>query len=218
MQCRSKEQYPGPPQFFNGFNRKLVLIMNKNFHVLVGIAVLLACLDTDVYAQNGGNGGKRRRKKGLGLQAKEKGGDNGFMAGAWKNGKTFSLLSKGCEVLQDDLAKAERDLADQKNAQKGGGRQKKKKLKRDVKFAKLAFCLLRCDSAASGVQCNANQRPEAYCGNLETTKMRLKKRIKKAQAKGNNGKKGANAWKMTLLTNQKNKVDTQMVALCDANR
>lgn len=195
--------------------------MNKLLRVLVGIAVLLACQDATVHAQNGGNGGnnggkRKRRKKGLGLQTQKKGGESGFMAGAWKNGKTFSLLGKGCDVLQTNLADAQRGLADLQNGgQGGGGQQKKKKLKKDIKFAKLAFCLLGCDNAASGVKCNADQSPEVYCGNLESTKMSLKKRIKKAQAQGNNGQRGASAWKMTLLTNQKNKVDTQMAALCD---
>mmetsp|Transcript_6516 Transcript_6516/g.14290 ORF Transcript_6516/g.14290 Transcript_6516/m.14290 type:complete len:197 (+) Transcript_6516:121-711(+) len=192
--------------------------MNKLLHVLIGIAVLLSCQDSAVYAQNGGNGGngKKKRKK---VQAKTNGGEGGWMGTAWKNGKTFSLLEeidqKGCGAFEAKLAEARRNQSDLQNGDGGGGgglrkKLQRKKLKKNLRFEELAFCL-RCANAASGVNCDADQSPEVYCGNLESTKMRLKKRLKKAQA----GQKRANPWRMTLLTNQKSKVETQMAAICD---
>lgn len=195
--------------------------MNKLLHVLVGIAVLLSCQNSAVYAQNGGNG-KKRRKKGLGVQAKNNGREGGWMGTAWKNGKTFSDLEeiekKGCEPFEANLVEAKRKLSDLQNGEGGGGgglrkKQQKKKLKKNIRFAELAFCL-RCANAASGISCDADQTAEVYCGNLRSTKMRLKKGLKKARAQANNGEKRANEWKMTLFTNQKNKVETQMAAIC----
>lgn len=152
----------------------------------------------------GGQGGQQQEERG------------GWMAGAWKNGKTFSLLAKECSDLNNDLAEAQRTLSDiKRQQQQRGTKRQKNRLKKQLKFAKLAYCL-KCasDMEADGVTCEDEETADEYCANLKQTRSSLNSQLKKLERQGNNG--NARPWKMTLITNQRNKVDTQIQALCGA--
>lgn len=158
---------------------------------------------------NKNNGGGQQQ----GQQQEERGG---WMAGAWKNGRTFSLLAKDCSELNSDLAEAQRTLSDIKTQQQQRGtKRQKNRLKKQLKFAKLAYCL-KCasDMDAAGVTCEDEETADEYCANLKQTRANLNSQLKKLERQGNNG--NLRPWKMTLITNQRNKVDTQIQALCSA--
>ena len=151
----------------------------------------------------GGQGGQQQEERG------------GWMAGAWKNGKTFSLLAKECSELNNDLAEAQRTLSDiKRQQQQRGTKRQKNRLKKQLKFAKLAYCLKCSSDMDSGVTCEDQETVGDYCENLKQTRSSLNSQLKKLERQGNNG--NARPWKMTLITNQRNKVDTQIQALCGA--
>ena len=157
---------------------------------------------------------KQNNNGSQGAQQQEERGE--WMAGAWKNGKTFSLLAKNCRALDKDLTETQSTLSDimtQEQQRDTTSRRQKQQLKKQLKFTKLAYCL-KCasETSAAGVTCEDGETADAYCANLMQTRAKLSVQLQNLERLAMEG--NSRPWKTTLVTNQRNKVDTQIEALC----